>query len=378
MERKVGLYVHIPFCESKCNYCNFVSFKTDDETKEQYVLMLIKEMEMYKEKLKNCVIDTIFVGGGTPSCLRPKSIKNILNFITNNFNVESDAEITIECNPNSVTAEKLSEYKLAGVNRLSIGLQAYNNKLLKLIGRIHTIDHFDNAIKLAKQYGFENINVDLLLGLPKQKLYDIAFELKHLIKLKVPHISCYGLIVEDNTKLSEDLNNKVYSLPSDEKAVKMYDYTLSFLKKHKIERYEVSNFAKQGYESKHNLKYWTMQEYVGFGLSAHSFFDGERWENVSKLGDYFDMVENKKMPVKEISKEDIQSLKEEYIMTGLRKQSGISLDEYERFFDEDLLVIKQKEIANLFKNQLVDIKDNRLFATDKGFEFLNQIILELA
>lgn len=378
MERKVGLYVHIPFCESKCNYCNFISFKSDDETKEKYVIALLEEMQMYKEKLKDCVVDTIFLGGGTPSCLRPKAIKNILNYITNNFNVESDAEITIECNPNSVTAEKLSEYKLAGVNRLSIGLQAYNNKLLKLIGRIHTTEDFDNAIKMAKRFGFENINVDLLLGLPKQKMYDVIFELKHLTKLKIPHISCYGLIVEENTKLSDDLAKKVYSLPTEEKAVKMYDYTLNFLKKNEILRYEVSNFAKKGYESKHNLKYWTMQEYVGFGLSSHSFFDGERWENVSTLGDYFEKINNGNVPVNTIEKEDIQSLKEEYIMTGLRKQVGISLDEYEKFFGEDLLIVKSKQLANLLELNLIDIRDDRLLATDKGFEFLNQIILELA
>ncbi len=376
--RKLGIYVHVPFCESKCAYCNFISFKSDEETKEKYVFALIKEMEMYKEKLKDCVIDTIFFGGGTPSCLRPKSVKNILNYITNNFNVESDAEITIECNPNSITREKLSEYKLAGVNRLSIGLQAYNNKLLKLIGRIHTIDDFDRAIKNAKSMGFENINVDLLLGLPKQKMYDVAFELKHLIKLNIPHFSCYGLIVEENTKLCRDLENKVYSLPSEENSVKMYNYTLNFLKKHGIFRYEVSNFAKKGFESKHNLKYWTMQEYVGFGLASHSFFDNERWENASKLNEYFTLIESGQLPRISLEKETNESLKEEFLMTGLRKQSGISLDEYEKMFNEDLLISKQTEISKLFDEQLVDIKDGRLFATDKGFEFLNQIILNLA
>ena len=376
--RKLGIYVHVPFCESKCAYCNFISFKSDEETKEKYVFALIKEMEMYKETLKDCVIDTIFFGGGTPSCLRPKAVKNILNYITNNFNVESDAEITIECNPNSITREKLSEYKLAGVNRLSIGLQAYNNKLLKLIGRIHTIDDFDRAIKNAKSMGFENINVDLLLGLPKQKMYDVVFELKHLFKLNIPHFSCYGLIVEENTKLCRDLENKVYSLPSEENSVKMYNYTLNFLKKHGIFRYEVSNFAKKGFESKHNLKYWTMQEYVGFGLASHSFFDNERWENASKLDEYFTLIESGQLPRIALEKETNESLKEEFLMTGLRKQSGISLDEFEKMFNEDLLISKQNEISKLFDEQLVDIKDGRLLATDKGFEFLNQIILNLA
>lgn len=376
--KKLGIYVHVPFCESKCAYCNFISFKSDEETKEKYVFALIKEMEMYKEKLKDCSVDTIFFGGGTPSCLRPKAIKNILNYIVNNFNVESDAEITIECNPNSITREKLSEYKLAGVNRLSIGLQAYNNKLLKLIGRIHTVNDFDRAIKNARIVGFDNINVDLLLGLPKQKMYDIAFELKHLTKLNIPHFSCYGLIVEENTKLFKDLENKLYSLPSEDLSVKMYNYTLNFLKKHGINRYEVSNFAKSGYESRHNLKYWNMQEYVGFGLASHSFFDNKRWENVTNLGDYFNLVENEKLPAINVEIETKEGLKEEFLMTGLRKQNGISLEEYEKLFDEDLLISKQKELSKLFNENLVDIVDGRLFAMDKGFEFLNQIILNLA
>lgn len=377
MEKKIGIYVHVPFCESKCDYCSFISFKSDDETKERYVFALIKEMEMYKQKLSDYIIDTIFIGGGTPSCLRSKAIKNILSYIYNNFNVDSCAEITIECNPNSITMDKLSEYKLAGVNRLSIGLQAYNNRLLKLIGRVHTVQDFDNAIKQARQVGFENINVDLLLGLPKQKMYDVMFELRHLVKLKIPHFSCYGLIVEDGTKLCQNLENNIYGLPKEETALKMYSYTLNFLKKHGINRYEVSNFAKTGFESKHNLKYWTMHDYIGFGLASHSFFEGERWENTSNLKEYFESVENKKIPIKNSEIETLESLKEEYIMTGLRKQTGINLNEYEKYFEEDLLISKAKEIAKLLDQNLVDIQNGNLYATDKGFELLNQIILEL-
>lgn len=378
MKNSLGIYVHIPFCEKKCDYCSFVSFKCDEQVKEKYVCYLLKEMEMYKQSLKDYVIDTIFIGGGTPSCLRSKSIKNIVDYLANNFNVESSAEITVECNPNSITLDKLREYKLAGVNRISIGLQAYNNKLLKLIGRLHTKKDFDDAIKNARKVGFENISVDLLLGLPKQKLADVSYELKHLVKLKIPHISCYGLIVEDGTKLCKNLENKVYTLPSEEKASKMYSYTLNYLKKHGINRYEVSNFSKPNFESKHNLKYWNMQEYVGFGLASHSFFQDKRWENFSSFKEYFESIDAGKCPVKNSEQETLESLKEEYIMTELRKQSGINLKEYEKWFEEDLLVVKATEIAELFSQKLIDIHNGNLFATNKGFEFLNKIILDLA
>lgn len=375
--KKIGIYVHIPFCERKCDYCNFVSFMCDDETKERYVNSLIGEMELAKSRYLDCEVDTIFIGGGTPSCLREKSIKNLLNYIENNFNVNTDAEITVEANPNSLTLEKLREFKLAGVNRLSIGLQTYNDKLLKLIGRLHTKKQFDNAIKNAKKIGFININVDLLLGLPKQKLSDIKRELKHLMWLKIPHISAYGLIVENDTKLDRNLQDNVYALPSEELSVKMYEYTLKLLEKHKIMRYEVSNFAKSGFESKHNLKYWNMEEYVGFGLASHSFFENTRWENTSNLKEYFEKIENRELPIKNKEILTTTDLKEEYIMTELRKVTGFSISDYSSRFGEDIMAIKKSEIEDMKKSGLIDIKNDRLFATNKGIEFLNQIIINL-
>ena len=378
MKQNIGIYVHIPFCEKKCDYCNFISFKTDDETKEKYVEYLLKEIGFFADKLKDYQIDTIFIGGGTPSTLRHNAIRNILNYITNNFDVASDAEITIEANPNSLTKEKLSEYKLAGVNRLSVGLQTYNDKLLKLIGRIHTCKEFDEAIKKAKSLGFENISADILLGLPTQKMRDVKNTLKHLLKLNLKHISAYGLIVEENTPLSKNLEKNIYSLPSEKLSLKMYEKTASILKKHGINRYEVSNFSKAGFESKHNLKYWTMQEYIGFGLSAHSFFDGKRWENTSNLNEYFDALDNNNLPQSQVEAENIESLKEEFVMTELRKENGFSLKKYENFFGTDILIEKQNAIAKLLNLGLISVENERLFATEKGFEVLNQIILELS
>ena len=378
MKQNIGIYVHIPFCEKKCDYCNFISFKTDEETKEKYVNYLLKEIQLFADKLKNYTIDTIFIGGGTPSTLRYNSVKNILNYITNNFDMSSTAEITVEANPNSLTREKLVEYKLAGVNRLSIGLQTYNDNLLKLIGRLHTCKQFDTAVKTAKSVGFENISADVLLGLPTQKMRDVKKTIKHLVRLKLKHISAYGLIVEENTPLAKNLESGLYSLPDENLSVKMYEKTVKLLKRRKLYRYEVSNFAKKGFESKHNLKYWNMQEYVGFGLSAHSFFDGKRCENTSNLAEYFEMLEQDKFPRLEEETENIESLKEEFVMTEIRKTSGFSLKDYENYFGQDVLIEKQQAVAKLLKLGLIQVENDRLFATDKGFEVLNQVILELS
>lgn len=375
--KTLGIYIHIPFCESKCDYCNFVSFKQTDDIKEKYVNYLLKEMILCVDTYKDYLVDTIFIGGGTPSCLREKSIKNIMDFVMNNFNVDGSAEITIEANPNSLSLSKLREFKLAGINRLSIGLQAYNNKLLKSIGRIHTKKDFDNAVCNAKQIGFENISADILLGLPNQNMFDVEFELKHLVKLGLKHISAYGLIVEPNTKLCDRLGKNEIKLPSEQKSLKFYQKTLKFLKKHGFLRYEVSNFSKLGYESKHNLKYWNMNEYVGFGLSSHSFCNNTRWENTSNLNEYFELLNKDILPQKNIEKQTIDDLKMEYIMTGLRKSSGINLEYYSTCYGEDLLITKKVQIENLLKLKLIEIKDGHLFAVDKGFEVLNQIILEL-
>src|SRR5574344_1438530 len=321
--KKIGLYIHIPFCEKKCDYCNFVSFCCSDVEKIKYIECLIKEISIQGKNYAEYEVDSIFIGGGTPSCLPNGAIYKILNSIFQNFKVWKKAEITIESNPNSLTIAKLMEYKKSKINRLSVGLQCYNNRLLKLIGRLHNKKQFDEAINRAKLVGFSNINVDLILGVPKQKLLDIKIELKHLLKLNIPHISAYGLIVEDGTKLAQNLKAKVYKLPSENLQVKMYDYTKKILEKHKIFRYEVSNFSKSGYESKHNLKYWTNGEYLGLGAVSSSFVDNYRWKNSEDLSKYEQSINLGKLPKEEIEKLDKASEIEEMIMLSLRTANGI-------------------------------------------------------
>ena len=407
MKKLLGLYIHIPFCEKKCDYCNFVSFCKNDKEKKKYVECLLKEIAFQgKNYSKNeYAVDTIFVGGGTPTVLPFGEISKIFECIKSNFVVEKNAEITVECNPNSLTLEKLEEFKKSGVNRLSIGLQTYNNKLLKLIGRLHTKKEFDIAIKNAKEVGFTNINVDLILGIPNQKIFDVKREIKHLKKLGIPHISCYGLIVEENTKLSQNLERKVYKLPSEEKSVKMYDIANKMLSKSGINRYEVSNFAKSGFECKHNLKYWQDKEYLGLGVVSSSYVDGKRWKNTDSLKMYCEFFENfdyKKFETNDKSKtnnlkndiqsnfnlsieeivEDMeilskQSKMEECVMLSLRTIQGIDLIEFNQKFEIDLLQQKKYEIEDLKIQNMIDIQNNHLFCTNDGFKLLNQIILQL-
>lgn len=377
MQKKLGIYIHIPFCEKKCDYCNFVSFCKPKDEKLKYIEALKKEIVLQSSKFCDYIIDTIFVGGGTPSCLFDGAVKDICNCLKSHYIISKDCEITIECNPNSITENKLQEYKSVGINRLSIGLQVYDDKLLKLIGRLHTKKQFDSAINLCKKAGFENINVDLILGIPNQKLGDVKKELAHLIKLGINHISAYGLIVEENTKLAKNIENNVYKLPTENLQVKMYDYTKKYLKKHKIFRYEVSNFAKIGQESKHNLKYWNDGEYLGFGLASSSYVDLKRWKNTDNFIKYINDINNHILPQEEFEVVDKNSQIEECIMLSLRTAKGIDLNKFQERFGFDILVKKKKEVEFLQKQNLVIIQNNHLLCTDTGFKLLNQVILSL-
>ncbi len=375
--KNLGLYIHIPFCEKKCDYCNFVSFCKAPNEKNTYVDALKKEIIIQGDAYKDYIIDTIFIGGGTPSCLLDGQILDILQAVKNNFNLDKNAEISIECNPNSITQQKLIEYKHAGINRISIGLQVYNNRLLKLIGRLHNKKQFDNAIKFCKSNGFDNINVDLILGIPTQKLYDVKKELHHLKRLKVKHISAYGLIVEEGTKLSFNLKNGVYNLPSEDLQVKMYDYTNKFLQKHGYFRYEVSNFAKKSFESKHNLKYWTNQEYLGLGLNSSSYCGYERWKNTDNYEEYIHSINNNTLLQLEKEKIDKKAQIEECVMLSLRTSFGLNCNIFKQRFGFDILQSKNVVIKSLIKNDLIKINNNCIVCTDKGFKMLNQVILEL-
>lgn len=371
MNNTLSIYIHIPFCEAKCIYCNFVSSVCDENIKHKYFDYLIKEIELKSPLFKCKNIVSIYIGGGTPSCVDSKYIKKILLLIKQRFNVADNCEITIECNPNSISKEKLINYKNCGINRISFGVQSLNNKDLKILGRLHSKKSALKAIKLANEVGFENISCDLLLGLPNSNTFKSVLQVNKLINCGVKHISAYMLIVEENTPLHKKVESKQIILPSEEKTVKQYNRLVKFLKKKKFDRYEISNFSKQGYESLHNQRYWNLNSYLGFGVSAHSFYNDQRIENHSDFKSYFKEFEKQREFISQ--KEKL----EEYIMLGLRTKFGIDLNVISNEFNIDLLKSKKEEIEFLCKNKFIDIKNNKLYIKENYFGVANQIILKL-
>ena len=359
----LSIYIHIPFCKSKCYYCSFCSFANSEKIYEEYFKTLNYEIENSALNYKDNIVNTIFIGGGTPSVVPAIFIENLIKNIKKHYVLSKNCEISIECNPESATKEKLKIYKNAGINRISFGVQSLNDNLLKSINRVHTSLQAKQTITLAKQIGFKNINADVMLGLPNQTLNDAKKTVKTLIDLGLTHISLYTLILEENTPLFNMVNDKKCKLPTEDETVEMFDACLNILNKNNFTRYEVANFSKKGKICKHNFGYWTNKNYVGFGLSAHSKIDKTRFCNTLNLEEYFkyNFISSKEILYN-------SQIREEKIMLGLRTNKGISLN---------LVKNKQKEIETLKQNKLVEIKNNRVIATTKGMYVLNQIILML-
>ena len=370
-----GIYIHFPFCISKCLYCNFNSYAGKNDMQIKYFSALIKEIAMYGNN--DVEVDTIYMGGGTPSIMFDGCVSTILTEVKKHFKVLSDAEITIEANPNSVTLTKLLEWKSAGVNRLSIGLQSANDNILKMIGRPHTKSDYIRAIDMAISSGFDNISTDILIGLPRQKLSDVRHALDLVVKSKCKHISVYSLILEENTPLYNMVNNCELKLPKEEKTLGMYNFSLKTLREKGYERYEVSNFAKAGFECKHNIHTWQMHEYIGFGAGANGYYCGNRYGNFESIEEYINAIGVGDRPIDFTEKISLKEQFEESIMLGLRMASGVSLQEIKKNYKVDLLKEKSGTINNLRQLGLIRLENNMLSATDLGFTVLNKIILEL-
>ncbi len=372
---EIGVYVHIPFCIKKCYYCDFVSYPNKFEMQKKYIKKLIEEIEDNKEKLKNNEITTIYIGGGTPSSINPELIKNIINKICELGNVENkeNIEITIEVNPGTVTKEKLQMYRDCGINRLSIGLQSTNNRLLKEIGRIHNYEQFLNTYNSSVEVGFNNINVDLMLGLPNQNIMDLKESLEKIIKLKPSpkHISVYSLIVEEYTQIEKMINDGELELPKEEEERNQYKYTKNYLELNGYKHYEISNFAKMGYESKHNMNCWEQKQYVGFGVAAHSYINGCRYSNTCDLEEY---LNNKSKDIKTIhEQQDLDDMKKEYMLLGLRKIDGVSISKFKEKFGENPIYIFRKELQKLIEEKLVVIDLDNIKLTNSGLDFANLV-----
>ncbi len=382
MENKneLGIYIHIPFCKQKCYYCDFISFVDKQEYIDKYIESLKRELDSYELNKYN--ITTIYVGGGTPSVIPSKNIKdllyNIKEKIKENKTNWEDIEITLEVNPGTVDRKKLEEYKKAGVNRLSIGLQSANNKLLKEIGRIHTFEEFLKTYNIAKQVGFKNINVDLMIGLPNQTIEDVKQSLTQIIKLNPTHVSVYSLIVEENTKMEKMINSNKLKLPNEELERQMYWYVKNTLELNKYNHYEISNFSKKGKESKHNLNCWEQKEYIGLGVAAYSYLNNIRYGNTSSLEKYIEIkkfIDKKELEEEEIRIiDEIQNLddrKKEYMLLGLRKIEGISIQKFKEKYIDNSIFLFRKELEKLVNEKLLVIDGDNIKLTNKGLDFAN-------
>ena len=380
MKKELGIYIHIPFCKNKCKYCDFISFKGIEKKQDEYIECVLKEIDTqnWKEINEKYEITTIYIGGGTPSYLCAENISKILNLLKykiKRLNKWKEIEITIEINPGTVDEQKLIEYKNCGVNRLSIGLQTTSNKLLKQLGRIHNLEQFLETYKLAKKAGFKNINIDLMLGLPNQTVQDLKESIEQVVELNPNHISVYSLILEEGTEMFKDVEDKKLKLPSEEIERQMYWYVKNKLELLGYKHYEISNFSKEGKESKHNLNCWNQEEYLGFGIAAHSYFENKRYCNTSILEDYIKNIKDGKIDnnIEVLEIQDFEARKKEYMMLGLRKIDGVSIKSFKEKFIENPIYTFRKELDELSQNELIEIDGDSIKLTNKGLDYANLV-----
>jgi len=382
MRRKqIGLYIHIPFCKQKCSYCDFCSYAEKQDLISKYIKCLLQEIkevgsnnraDFENEKDDLFSVKTIYIGGGTPSLIESKYIVQIMEEIKSNFELDENAEITIEVNPGTVTLEKLEDYNKVGINRLSIGLQSTHEHLLKEIGRIHTYLDFLDTYRFTREAGFENINVDLMIGLPNQTLAEVQDSIEEIVSMEPEHISVYSLILEEGTPLFKKVEEGL-ELPDEELERKMYWTVKRILEANGYNHYEISNFAKQGYESKHNLDCWNQKEYIGFGVAAHSYTNGIRYSNIENLEQYIKNYEEDKTEENLVfhEKQDMEAMQKEYMLLGLRKIDGVSIQEFKIKFVANPVFLYHDKLEKLVNEELVEIDGDQIKLTNKGLDLAN-------
>lgn len=366
-----GIYLHIPFCERKCVYCDFYS-ETNYTDHSVFVKFLLKEIELYSDYHHLEEIQTIYFGGGTPSLLHPSQISEIMYGIQKLFKVNQQAEITLEVNPGTVDLQKLKEYKNSGINRLSIGVQSFNDDDLKYLSRVHSVADGIRCISDAKESGFENIGIDLIYSLPTQTIDSLLHNLQIAIDAKVNHISAYSLTVEEGTPLHQLVRNKKIQTVDEATEIQMMDITIDELKSAGYEHYEISNFAKLGYESRHNSNYWNHSNYLGFGPSAHSFWKNKRWWNIDTIFSYYSRLENNLAPISETENLSTEQLINEKFMLGLRSK-GVHIRKLSEDYNHDFKLQFENLIHNLTLNKLASFEDDHLRLTKNGIMIADEI-----
>ena len=369
--KEIGVYVHIPFCKQKCYYCDFISYCNKDNLIDDYVKAVRKEIRMQNIQSQ---ITTVYIGGGTPSYIDSKYIVEIIEEIKKK-NLSKRPEITIEVNPGTVTKEKLKDYKKCGINRLSIGLQSTQDEILKEIGRIHNFEQFLETYQMARKVGFKNINVDLILGIPNQRIKDLKNSLEKIIELQPEHISVYSLIVEDGTPIANKIEKGELELPDEDTERNMYWYVKNTLELNGYIHYEISNFAKKGRESKHNKNCWNQNQYFGFGVAAHSYRDITRYSNTEKIEEYIKNVMTERLDrnriIHEIQKE--YDAEKEYMLLGLRKIEGINISEFKLKFGDNPIYLFRNELKKLTDEGLIIVDEDYIRLTNKGIDLANLV-----
>ena len=364
-----GVYIHIPFCKKACHYCNFHFSTIKDH--DEIINTIIQEIEINQKKISIKKISTIYFGGGTPSIVNTNSIKLILKSIQNKYDTSEKCEITLESNPDDITEKKLNSWKEIGINRLSVGIQSFNNSILKKLNRIHDSTQAKKSIKLIKKY-FDNYSIDLMFGTPLSTIKSINEDLNIIKSFDPPHISIYNMTIEKKTMFEKQLKNNQLLLPNENEILEQYDLILKKLKSLDYENYEISNFSKKGLHSRHNFNYWNDKKYIGFGPSAHSYDKNYRYWNINKNKKYIDLI-NKNMICFEKEKLTLKQKINEYIITRIRTNKGINNMEINKKYNVDFFEKKEPEIDMLLKRNLVSRNKQTLNLTDNGKKISDHI-----
>lgn len=377
-KKELSIYIHIPFCKKKCLYCDFLSAPCGAVERESYIKALLCEIRRESVKAAEYTVMTVFLGGGTPSILSCSQIDRILNCVRKNYRCDDNMEVTLECNPGTASLCKLTGFRKAGINRLSIGLQSADNRELHELGRIHTYEKFKETMNHAREAGFENINIDIMSALPGQTLESYQDTMTKVIDMKPEHISAYSLIIEEGTPFYERYGNKRNEsyplLPDEDTERNMYYETKHFLETAGFHRYEISNYAVKGYECRHNLSYWTQKNYLGFGTGAASCFEGTRYSNIRDNKEYILNTQNNLNLHTDITHLTQKDKEEEYMYVGLRLTKGISVTGFAQQFESSMEEVYGEVITQLIKKRLLCKRGDYLKLTKKGIDISNYVL----
>ena len=376
MKKDLGLYIHIPFCVKKCAYCDFLSWSGDKEQRVDYVRALEQEILSYKNFAEDYQVTTLYFGGGTPSVLEGELLERIMEAIRRTFQIEEKAEVTLEMNPGTALKEKLELYKKLGINRLSMGIQSVKNENLKLLGRIHTYEDFLESYCMAREAGFDNLSGDLISSLPGQTLAEWKEELEILMETPLEHVSVYQLIIEEGTEFYKKYGECEELLPDEETSREIYLWTGKYLKSRGFEQYEISNHAREGKQSAHNLRYWERKDYLGLGLGGASMIRNMRMSNTRDWDKYMAYCRDPGKIREEVEVLEESGQMEEFMFLGLRKTRGISKKEFRRTFGKDIDLVYEKTLEKYLKNGMLQESGDRIFLSEEGILLSNQVFAD--